>query len=712
MGNTKKILLLVAICFMFSRGFSQPIVNSPSFPSTVGLFDLFEVSFTLGDTYSNPYDPDIISIKAAFISPEDSVMYAEAFYYEDYEFQKNIVGSNPNYYYEAVSDSLLNVGWRIRFTPTSTGIWRFRIIARDSTDLMTQMPNNGTRYYTFSCTSVDDGDGFISKANSRYLKRDVVKNGVRQFRSFFPIGPNIAWYSCRDYGTFKRPLGIYEYEKYIDSLSGNANYMRIWINRYQYLSLYGPEYTHRDSSGNPVVYFDKTINQKDSAELDHIITYALQHGISIMPCIFTYGDFTGVNNMEPSDPSVWENNPYSSLPDMDGPCDFFRNKWARKVTKQLIRYIVSRWGYATNIMAWELWNEIDNVFHMCESYKHIEQDAIAWHEEMTYYIKSIDTYNHCITTSMASANLYPYLFSSVFTNLDFVQQHNYQSIQNAESRKQFSYILLNKTNGVHSQYPSKPFFMGEFGFDQTVPPSYASKDPYGIDLHNSLWSSLFSSSIGPASFWWWQYIDSKRLYNRFKPILNFCENLPILSETFTGHQTGTIVGNSLVFDNNIENYYIINSTEDTIFGWCQDTSFAYQSLRWLTDSSHWISTDWGPALMFDENGVFDPSGYVYTMNPSKKPQPSSNSNVITITNINHPVGTRYTVKWYSAESGQVYYYLAPYAYVQQNASGEKYISFTFPSFIRNISQHSIGNSFGDVVFSLILKDVPSQKQNN
>ena len=30
---------------------------------------------------------------------------------------------------------------------------------------------------------------------------------------------------------------------------------------------------------------------------------------------------------------------------------------------------------------------------------------------------------------------------------------------------------------------------------------------------------------------------------------------------------------------------MINATEDTIYGWCQDTAFAYQSLRWLTDNA-------------------------------------------------------------------------------------------------------------------------------
>ena len=462
-----------------------------------------------------------------------------------------------------------------------------------------------------------------------------------------------------------------------------------------------PEYTQLDGTGNPVVYFDSTINQKDSAELDYIVSYAKQHGVSLMPCVFTYGDFSSQNGQDPSDPSIWANNPFQTI--LDSPCDFFKDKEARKVTMQLIRYIVSRWGYATNIVGWEFWNEVDHMFYMCEGYKHLEQDVLSWHQEMTGLVERIDPFHHCITTSLGSVNQYPGLYSALFDNLDFVQQHKYQNIQNAESKRQFSYILYNSTKQVHSQFTSKPFFMGEFGFDQNQPPYYAAKDPHGIDLHNSLWSSLFSTSIGSASFWWWPYLDSNDLFKRYMPMLNFCENLPILSESFTAYQTGKIIGHSLVFDNSIETYYMVNSTEDTIYGWCQDTAFAYQSLRWLTDGTHWVSTNWGPVLQFDKNVVFDPAGYVYTLSLVKRPSPSSNSNAIAIPITNQRVGCRYRVTWYNAETGCAYNW-SSYTYVQLDFNGDKYIPIQFPSQIRDLQQETINNTFGDVVFSLILCD--------
>lgn len=694
-----KLLLFIIIGMMGVKCYSQPIVSTPSFPSSVNLFDLFEISFTLGSSYNNPYDPNVISVYALFISPDNNTYKVNAFFYEEYSFNKQ------NGYELAVASNT-NTGrdWRIRFTPTCTGNWRFRIIAIDANGT-TQLPNNGIRNYSFTCVSVIDADGFISMANSRFLKRDVVKNEVRQFNSFFPIGPNVAWYGClyenNGHPNYSKPKGIYDYKKYIDSLDGRANYMRVFLNRFQFLSLYGPEYALQDESGNSVVYFDNTINQKDSAELDSIITYALQHGVAIMPCIFNYGVFNIKNEQEPDDPSIWSNNPYNTI--LDCPCDFFTDEDAIKISKNLIRYIVSRWGYATNIVSWELWNEVTNMFKSCEGYKHIEQDVLNWHDEMISYIESIDPFKHCITTSVGSTTAYPYTYSNVFFGLDIVQQHNYQNIQKAKSKEQISNILYKRTNEAHVDYPSLPFFMGEFGFGQGSPsPSYAEKDPFGIDLHNSLWSSMFSTAIGPASFWWWQYLDNCGLFKRFAPLLNFCENLPILSETFTARRTGsdTLDNIRLVFPNNIETYYIINFDEDTIFGWSQDTAFAYQSLRWLTDSVRLHSDTTGGAFHFVNSGVFDPLGYVYTLSLTKRPRPSSNSNVIEIPITNQSIGSRYLVRWYNSETGLAYNTgMISYANVHLNGDGNKVVSFNFPSYIRDIQNQTINNTFGDAVFS-------------
>lgn len=207
----QRSILLIGLAIAINS-YCQPQLNAPSFPSSVGLFDLFEVTFSLGDTYSNPYDPQIITVYAVFISPTGDNYRVEAFYYEGYTFSFENGFENAHH-------EITDVGWRIRFTPNSTGNWRFRIYAEDING-MASMPNTGLKHYHFCCNAVANANGFISVANSRYMKRDVVRNRRREQKSFFPIGPNLAWYNSlynsNGIPDYTRPLGVYYYKNYID----------------------------------------------------------------------------------------------------------------------------------------------------------------------------------------------------------------------------------------------------------------------------------------------------------------------------------------------------------------------------------------------------------------------------------------------------------------------------------------------------------------
>ena len=169
----KRVCFLLLLAGLAPSLSSQPVVTTPSFPNSVGLFDLFEVSFNLGSVYSNPYNPDTILVYALFQGPNDITFKVDAFYYEDYTFQKVTTGLD---YYEKVSDSLNDVGWRIRFTPTIVGDWYFTLTAEDAHGSVT-MPNNGVRRYHFVCASANEAKGFKRRENPGGVVLDVVGVG-------------------------------------------------------------------------------------------------------------------------------------------------------------------------------------------------------------------------------------------------------------------------------------------------------------------------------------------------------------------------------------------------------------------------------------------------------------------------------------------------------------------------------------------------------
>ena len=688
----KKAIIIPFLTLFCTFGFAQPKISELSFPNTVNVFDLYELSFQTGG-YDNPYDPDIIDVFAEFESPDGKTFKVNAFYYEGYQFTKqNDVEK---------STTSRDQGWHIRFTPDQTGNWSFKLHAIDRNG-KTSLDTFNSKHFGFQCLAVDSAQGFITVANTRFLKRNIVENGSRTEHSFFPCGPNVAWYG--NSGSASNPRGIYDYEKYINALDGNANFIRVWLNRYQYLSLYGPEYTQKNGNKTKV-YFDSTLNQKDAAEFDFIVEYAAQHSISLMPCIFTFGDFVE-NGTFKGDASCWQNNPFHTILGLKSPTDFFTNAEAKRLSKNLIRYIVARWGYATNIMCWEFWNEVDNIDNGNLSNTQFQHDIVSWHKEMADYTRSIDPFGHPLTTSTVSFKESDYLSTNLFKPLEIVQCHTYGNIQKAKSKEQRAHQLLDKSLLAHKMYHDKPFFVGEFGFGQSSNDmKYKDKDPHGFDLHNCLWASLFSTTMGPASFWFWNYLNTHKLWNIYKPAITFVEQLPKPSESFTAHHTATINGNSTVFPNGIQTYYMMNKTEDTLYGWCQDTAYSYQALRRLTDKV-------GENGHFDNNGVFDPNGYVYTLNSAKKPRPSSRNNEITLIIRKQRVGTQYSIRWFDGETGQEISSKKNTVVVQNNGLFQpKTITFEFPTSIRDVENQAVNTKFGDAAF-IITVDNGTKNESN
>ena len=683
----KKTFVITILLGLITLVHAQPKINGLTFPSTVNLFDLYEITFQLGN-YANPYDPDVIDVYAEFTAPDGQVSKVNGFYYEGYRFEqyKGYEKSQP--------DSRGN-GWKVRFTPHQEGVWHFTLHATDKKGVV-RLNSYGNTDLTFNCKAVENTCGFITKANTRYLKREVVANGKRQSHSFFPIGPNVAWYTCKSYYNFATPYGIYEYERRIDSLAGRANYMRVWLNRTQYLSLYGYEYT-QTVAGNPPLYFDNTLNQKDAAELDHIIQYAAKNGIAIMPCIFTYGDFKADQKHDGAldkNPADWRVNPYNTVLGLKTPTDFFTDKEAQRIARNLVRYSIARWGYATNIVAWELWNEISNMDLDKQAYGKYCDVVTRWHDDMARYVRSNDPFHHLVTTSIGydSESM---LFNRIYNELDIVQDHHYANVQKAKSKEQLSHLLYLTSLEVHRVYPNKIFFIGEFGFGSSDSQRYLEKDPHGIDLHNTLWSTLFSGMMGPASFWQWSALEKCGTHKVFEPVHTFSKNLSIPSETFNPRTTGEIskvTKNKLVFPNSLETYYMVNAAEDTLYGWIQDTLFTYQSLRRLTDKV-------GSNGHFKDDGVEDAKGYVYTLNANKRPRPSSRSNTITLPILRQPDGTVYNIRWYDSETGWELTSERTTATVKGKA-----LTIEFPSSIRDLRKRSINNTFGDAVFVITCAD--------
>jgi hypothetical protein len=455
-------LLLALLCWSASVSAAPSLQSLRTNQDSVGRFDKFELSAGIDAAFDNPFDFDQVHLQVAVTSPSGSVSTVDGFYFEDVR-----------------GVSL----WKARFAPGETGTWKFTVVISDSTG------TGDTTSGSFVCVE-SDSPGFVRTTGRNYLRFD---DGTQ----YFAIGENMGW------GSFADPVS--DFRRWLDDLSGHGgNYIRTWM------SLWGfaIEWEHLGNYSG---------RQHRALQLDQVLEHARQRGVYVQLVLNNHGQVSTRVNPQ------WDDNPYNMA--NGGPCrntwDFFTDSTARKLFKRRLRYIVARWGYAPNILAWELFNEVD----LTDDYGQHAGDIARWHEDMAAELVHLDVNRHLITTSL-SGSVGGASSDALWRaeNLDLTQTHYYDLDADA---------VRVQRELVQSQQQSfsKPAMIGEFGF--TDAGTARTSDPDGIYLHNSLWASAFSGSLGAAAIWWWDsYVAPLDLYYHFEPLAQFFANVDLLAEDF------------------------------------------------------------------------------------------------------------------------------------------------------------------------------------
>jgi hypothetical protein len=429
-------------------------VMGPPVPVTdpVGRYQKFEMRVPLSDTaYTNPYDfePALggALLRATFTSPLGTVTTVDGFHADGYALSDTNTG--------ALSTVPSQDGWRVRFTPTELGAYRYRLTFQDGSG------TSAARTGTFTAVA-STAPGFIRRqAGRNYLRFDSND-------PYIPVGENLCWAASGGLGEFKT---------YLDKLALNrANLVRLW------LCHWGIELEWQDGSGTGYAGL-KTYAQNHAYELDWLLDYGAAHGLYINLCLSHHGQFRAGSN--------WPANPYNST--NNGPCTtseaFFSNPAAKAVYKNKLRYLVARYAYSPNLMAWELFNELNLI----DDYAANRTNTAAWCGEMAAYLKSVDPNRHLVSTSYTMDSGQTDVWNNA--SIDFTQIHTYELTPDLEKPMAEASAALTAAH-------NKPFLSGEFGIawenGQTM-----IDDPDGTSFRNTLWGSAFNGSMGPGLTWWW-----------------------------------------------------------------------------------------------------------------------------------------------------------------------------------------------------------------
>lgn len=451
-----------------------PIIQSiDPVATTVNKFGKFEADINLsGAVFFNPYDFDEVTVQAVFTAPDGDQFTADGFYRQDFEIDPG----------NGTLHATGKDGFKIRFSPDRPGEWEYQVKVSVQQGTITAEPQR------FTCVNTTAG-GFVRSNLTNYLQLD---NG----EPFIPVGENMAWQNGNAHADFT---------KWLTALADNGgNFIRLW---HAHWGL-GIEWKDNWNGFSGLRRYKET----NMAYQDWLFDFCADRGIYVMLCLQHHGQVS--TRVNPN----WSENPYNTA--NGGPCvhtwDFFTDQQARSHTRNRLRYIVARWGYASSLLAWELFNEVG----WTDDYADHEAQIADWHAEMAAYLKSIDPYRHLVTTSFSDETQDPMVWAN--PDIDITLTHYYLNTVKLQS------ALVNGIRDYLNEF-GKPTLTGEFGLGGNS--ELPNADPDGIHIHNAMWGTLFGGGLGTGMSWWWDnYIHPRDLYYHFAPMSTVAEAVPFLQE--------------------------------------------------------------------------------------------------------------------------------------------------------------------------------------
>ena len=376
--------------------------------------------------------------------------------------------------------------WQARFTPSEVGKYSYRVVARDASGI--SIGGGGS----FVCKPTSN-PGFvrISKKDPRYFVRDDGK-------PFFPIGHDVSWDLKWAQTAFPKMAAHGE----------NSTYCILvpWENSIEWSEL-------------------GRYDMERAAKVDALIELAAANSI-YLKLSFDVHDALRRG-------AAWEKNPYSA--ERGGPCkspnEFYSNPRAAELYKRRLHYMLARWGYSPNIMAWETVAEINGGTEMPDGSagwlytsqpggEAVSKMLATWLSSVHKYLRSEDPYGRLLTASFGGDVTDSRIWK--LPEVQYVQLHHYDSLNPGQTMPAWCERLI---------HFGKPLMITESGWwaDWTKP----INDPNGQCQHDGMWASVMGGASSTAFSWWWEQIDGLNLYRHYQALHQFVDGIDWPNEGFT-----------------------------------------------------------------------------------------------------------------------------------------------------------------------------------
>ncbi len=514
-GAKVRVLAVTAVPRILVPRPATLAITNPTIPGTGNLYSPVVVDFNLSRLYDNPYDPDQIDVQGHFTTPSGKEIALPAFWFQDY--QARTVNQNWEEY-----DPVGDPHWRIRYLPMESGQHTLRISAHDNAGYSEEAGP-----YSFT-VAAGTAHGPVRRSPTNPLSLQYA-NGV----PYVPIGHNLGFEDGNPdlNGTryYKSLLPVFA--------SAGENWTRFWMTDFSRTTL---EWSAGHWSGfyqGVGVY-----SQRAAWRVDQFFETALANGIQIQLVIIDHGQVsTATDARWNGSGGTNTGNPYNSA--FGGPVPqtnpelFFSNADARALFHRRLRYLAARWAAYPNLLAWELFNEVQwagsSQMNMRSS-SETRNAIIDWHREMADALKTLDPFGHLVTTSSDDPPSGTPGFDLIWrlASMDTIQSHHYIGppsyrdfyIRQYVAAAQKTYgkpVIVGEMGVKANSAPECNFNPQNFLTDTNVPSSErtpANRDHMiaGTTLRNGIWSAALTQS-GAMNWWWGCYMADDQRQNRLPP---------------------------------------------------------------------------------------------------------------------------------------------------------------------------------------------------
>lgn len=433
------IVLLLATVPLSGCGGASPRITAVMLDrSELPRYESLEMIVDLEARYDNPYDARQVRLDGLLTAPDGTQLTVPGFW--DGEG-----------------------AWRLRFTPSQTGEWRYALTVRDRRGV--SQPAEGSFVVVPSDLHgwLQVGSWVDPSYSSRYL---VYHDGT----PFYGVGHCDALNILTD--GFDAETGV----RLFDNMrAAGENYVVWW-----------PLY-----SNSPISSRYDQYNVANLKMIDLIVADAQEKGVFLVFTIWDHPELR--DNTHPWGNGRWSSNGFNDLGDISL---FFTDPEAWAWQENFYRYLIARWGYSPAIGLWQTVSEVNGTNAYDQTH--------PWHERVNAYFAANDPYRHPTTASMSGDVDWP----EGHAVMDVPQVHIYDLDDPIEAAE----TVASWTGRMWSGQ-AKPNWIGEFG----VP----GNQVYPELFHNALWAALASGASMTPAEWnsggsWGEmtadmYADSSRL---------------------------------------------------------------------------------------------------------------------------------------------------------------------------------------------------------